>query len=86
MKRCLDEETIQRLLDDELAGSARGTAEAHAEVCRPCLDAMREAEREEAQLSSLFAPRLSIAVPTARLWGAIRTAAYGGSVTGRYKG
>jgi hypothetical protein len=25
-------------------------------------------------------------VPTARLWGAIRTAAYGGSVTGRYKG
>jgi anti-sigma factor RsiW len=86
VKRCLDEEAIQRLLDDELAPPARRSAEAHLKVCHLCLEAMRKAEREEALLSSLFAPQFSAAVPATRLWGSISAAVYGRGSTARYKG
>lgn len=71
MKPCLDEETIQRLLDDELSASARRSAEAHLGECPSCFEMLREAEREAARISSFFAPRLSAAVPSERLWAGI---------------
>ena len=86
MNRCLDEETIQCLLDGELRAPARRSAEAHLEECASCLEASREAEREEALLSSFFATQPSAAVPTARLWDAICTAVSGEGSIARCKG
>ncbi len=74
MKRCLDDEMIQRLMDAELPVPARRSAEAHLEDCPPCAASAREAEREEAFISSLFAPRLSAAVPTEGLRDRLRDA------------
>lgn len=74
MKRCLDEETIQRLMDGELPAPSRRAVEAHLEGCPSCAASAREAGREEAFVSSFFAPRLLVAVPTARLLSRIRYA------------
>lgn len=80
MKRCLDEETIQRLVDGELPAPSRRAAEAHLEGCSSCAASSREAGCEEAFVSSFFAPQLSVAVPTARLLSRIRYAlSFGGS-------
>ena len=85
MKRCLDEETIQRLLDGELRVTARRSAEAHAAGCPTCLEAVCEAGREEALVSSFFAPRLFDAIPTERLWGGILNALSGDGPAARCK-
>lgn len=77
VERCLDEETIQRLLDGELPASAYYSAESHMKDCPSCLEAAREAEHEEAFISSFFAPQVLTAIPTARLWGRIHGALWG---------
>jgi len=70
----MDEETIQRLLDGELSAASRRSAEAHLDECPRCLEALREAGREEAFISSFFRPQLFVAVPTERLWAKLRRA------------
>lgn len=85
MKSCLDEGTMQCLLDGELPAPDLNSAEEHVAVCPSCLEAVREAGREEALISSFFAPQLFAAVPTARLWGGILDALPGGGSTARYK-
>ena len=71
MKRCPGEGTIQRLLDGELPLPSLHSTKAHLEDCPSCVEAAREAEREGAFISSLFAPQLFEAIPTERLWGRI---------------
>jgi len=85
VKRCLDDETIQRLLDDELSTPSRRLAEAHLGECPSCFEMLRAAEREEAFIASFFAPQLFGGVPTERLWLGIHDALRGARSTARCK-
>ena len=85
MKRCLDDETIQRLLDDELSTPSRRSAEAHLGECPSCLETLRAAEREDAFVASFFAPQPFVGVPTERLWLGIHDALRGACPTARCK-
>ena len=85
MKRCLDDETIQRLLDEELSTPSRRSAEVHLGECSSCFETLRAAEREDAFVASFFAPQLFEGVPTARLWFGIHDALRGAGLTARCK-
>ncbi len=77
MKSCLDEGTVQCILDGELPSPDLSSAEEHVAACPSCLEAVREAKCEEALISSFFAPQLFGSVPTERLWAGLRRALAG---------
>ena len=84
MKRCLSEGAIQSLIDGELSAPARRSTEAHLKECASCLRAALDARREGRFLSRLFAPSLFTPVPTARLWGRVRSSVFDDRRNRRY--
>ena len=84
MSNCLDDGTIQRLPDCELAAREVRRVVAHLGACESCAGAAREVRRESALLAGLFAAMREQAVPTERLWRRISNAVTSDLPTTRY--
>lgn len=68
MINCLDDGTIQSLLDRELPAQEERRVVSHLAACESCAGAAREARRESALVAGLIAPMREQAVPTEKLW------------------
>jgi hypothetical protein len=67
MNHCLDDGTIQSLLDCELPAQDARRAVLHLAACESCAGAARESRRESALIAGLFAHGHEQAIPTERL-------------------
>lgn len=74
MNLCLDDGTIQSLLDCELPAHDVRRVVSHLAACEACAGATREARRESDLVASLFVHGRAQAVPTGRLWRRISNA------------
>ena len=68
MINCLDDGTIQSLLDRELPAQEERRVVSHLAACESCAGAAREARRESALVAGPFAHGRNQAVPTEKLW------------------
>ena len=74
MNHCLDDGTIQSLLDCELPAQDVRRVVPHLGACESCAGAARDARRESALIARLFAHGRGQVVPTERLWRRISNA------------